>query len=230
MYFWNINGLIDDLRTNKVSTADLTIYAALLSLTLLLSLNVINILPLLYDALFSIAKEYLEKQTAPTSLTISVYDYYNSPFLNLKLAVVVVGIIFCFFINKGNIKQFLTRIIALSWPITFRIIVITGSIFLVIMALIGAYFGYKLLLITATDQKITGPKILKPLKMLTKATVVYPIGKTIWTQGQNLVKAQIIFDQISRASYLMYWFTHITAFFSTLWWMLRLQKGIRKFQ
>ncbi len=226
MYFWDITGLLQDLRTNKVKRGEVFMYVALLSITFALSLNVINLLPTLYQFLFGYAKTYLEGQAAPTPLTVTVYHYFNTPFLNLKLAICLVGIIFCFFVHKGTIKQFVTRIIALSWPITFRIMIVTGLLFLLFTTLLGIYFGYKLLMITKAEP--TRPKVLKLLKFLIKATVAYPIGKAIWAQGQNLATAQVIFNQISRTSYVMYWGAHVTALFSTMWWMLTLQEKIRK--
>lgn len=226
MYFWNTPALAGYLAENKVRISDFVIYLVLLGLVFATGISVLTLLPKLYFFVFSFAKKYLETQVKPAPLEITVYANMDDFFLLINFVIVAAGLFFCFLIHKGLLSQLIGRSVALSWPIMFRLIVITGIFFAIIVGSIGLYFLYKLLLISKMEAP-KGPVLLRPLKYFLKATGTYSTAKLLWIQAHALPKAQIIFDKINNFSFYTYWVCQLGSVFSTMWWMLTLQENIR---
>jgi hypothetical protein len=227
MYFWHVNKLVSDLKNNHLSFTDTVIYTILLSISFIFSINVVQLLPTLYQIIFEHIKIYLEQQAAHAQLFIKIYHYMDEWFLLINLIVVLVGTIFCFIVHKGTPQRFFQRFIALSWPICFRIMILTSLLFLLSITLIGIYFGYKLNTLSQSQTPDAPPIIVKSFKFLFKAAGLLPGAKAIWTQAQMLPKVQAIFDQLNNVSFAVYWIAHIGSLLSTLWWMLTAQEKIR---
>jgi hypothetical protein len=226
MYFWNTQGLAHYVSGSNLRISDFIVYVTLLFFILATGFGVPTLLPKLYYLVFSCAKNYLEIQVKPAPLEVVVYTNMDDFFLLINLVIVTAGLFFCFLIHKGTFREFIGRSVALSWPIMFRLIVITSILFAIIVGLIGLYFLYKLLLISKMEAP-KGPVLLRPLKYILKATGTYSTAKLLWIQAHALPKAQIIFDKINNVSFYTYWVCQLGSVFSTMWWMLTLQENIR---
>lgn len=226
MYFWNVHGLAEYLQNKHLILFNLLLYFTFLLVTLVIGINVLTLLPHLYSLVMTSSKIYLEEQVKPAALQIRVFHHMNDVFLLINLLLLASGLFFCFIIHHGTIKQFVSRVVALSWLITFRLIVISTILFCVVAGIFGSYFLYKLLLISKAEGP-KGPLPFRPLKYIFKLTGTYPLAKSLWTQAHALPKAQKVFDQINVVSLYAYWICQFGTVFSTMWWVLILQEKLR---
>ena len=111
IYFWNINSLIKDLRNGLVSEYEKMIYFVL---TLLFQNN---IRPLGGIQTLKVIQNSMVIQ----NINISLMD---SAFSLLHLFIVLMGIFYCFQMNKkGDNKNFIERFICLTVPLAVRFFV-----------------------------------------------------------------------------------------------------------
>ena len=100
MYIWNVNGLIEDLKAEKISQKDQLKYVISYSVLMLFA----------SDPLVHLGKEY---------------SYIDSIQSALLLLVSVLGIYFCYCANrKADDKDFLLRFFTIGLPITIRCLAI----------------------------------------------------------------------------------------------------------
>ena len=226
MYFWHTNALIVDLKNNRISMLNTILYLFLHVISFILGIHVLNLLPTLYQLIFIQIKIYLEQQVSPLPLSFKIYYILNEEFLVINFALLAIGIIICFMVHKGTIKEFFERFIALSWPICFRIMLITALLFLLGIGMAGIYFVYKFRLIGQTAIGIPS-LITYPFKFLSRAFGIFSPIKNIINQAEILPRLEEIFIQINTWSYGFYRIAQIGSLLSTLWWMLTLQEKMK---
>ncbi len=108
MYLWKVNDLVNDLREEKVTESESAKYVILLGVLYALG----------SDPIFSIGLEYTVFDTISTLIVVI------STFI---------GTYYCYSKNRsGDNKEFLSRYICLSVPISMRLIVIIIPIALLI--------------------------------------------------------------------------------------------------
>ncbi len=115
MYFWNVNGLADDFRADKVTEREKMKYLV----------------------------AYMAYQSLHVQNALWTWEVVNS--VTIAKAVVVAalniaGVIFCYEMNRrGDNREFLDRFVCLTWPITVILLIIlfagTG-----LAAVLASYF------------------------------------------------------------------------------------------
>ena len=114
MYLWNIDKLVEDFKTDKVSQKEEFKYMLLFTVLTIVALD-----PLLY-----VGSSY------------NIYDFVSTI---LMLAVSVWGVYYCYKINSaGDNKDFIVRGMCISLPVMIRVLVV----FIPIIILVGTLKGF----------------------------------------------------------------------------------------
>lgn len=93
MYFWNISALAEDLKNEKVSQKDKMKYFLVISLDLF----------------------RINNTTFEIGIIGNIYPF-------IEMIVIAIGVLLCYKVNRlGDNKEFVDRMVCLSWPISCRI-------------------------------------------------------------------------------------------------------------
>ncbi|MGE0207311.1 MAG: hypothetical protein AB7R69_05690 [Candidatus Babeliales bacterium] len=227
MFFYRKDTL--EHANDASSSLKIFIMTSLFIILAFLGATVLTLLPKIYFYSFTYAKIYLDKRVNSPQLIVKVYSDFTELFLAINIFLLVLGFLFCFSISKSSVKDFLKKIIPITWRIHTKIIIVSGLLLTLCIAFFTLYFSYKFLLL----QKESAPKAplpFLPFKLLSKLTGTYPSFKNLWNQIHALPKAQKIFNQINKVSLYTYWGCQIGSSLSTLWLVLNVQEKLRIMQ
>ncbi len=230
MIVLSLEKMVQALKKHDIHPGDIVMYFIALMSTLLLGLSVFSFLPTLYYIVFGFMKSYLESEALPLPLILHVFDIWHLWFSLVMVVLVVLGILLCFKTNyDGDNKSFVMRFICLNWPLTVRIITITGFLFLGSMLLIAIKYIPELKQLTeqsaiheSSNQSITP---LNVIKKLLKRTEVFSslVGKITLLQ-----EATLVFKRLSNVSFYMYCLTHLGALLSALWYFVIMRHSFKR--
>jgi hypothetical protein len=100
MYFWKVDNLIDDLKSNKVNQKEEFKYILLFFVSTIFSSD-----PILF---------------ANTS-----YNIYNSISSVINVTLTIIGLYYCYKVNAdGDNKEFMKRVVCIGLPVMVRLFVI----------------------------------------------------------------------------------------------------------
>lgn len=122
MYIWNVNGLARDLKGKKVSQYDQALYYIGLASLILIPLGLSNIIGYTNVAHILFTRPWLTYSMLPIAKT---FMPSNSILLLIDLALLIWGTLYCYRQNKkGDNKDFLLRLMCLSFPSTIRFLIL----------------------------------------------------------------------------------------------------------
>ena len=224
MLVWSLQKMVEKLRNDSIHSRDLLVYFIAMMGMLLLGCSVFNFLPTMYYLVFGTIKHYLEAEAAPLQLVIHVFDVWHVIFSLLMMVLVVLGIAWCYHTNaRGDKKQFIMRFICLNWPLSLRILVVTGMFFIAGMMLLTGWYAPKLMQLTETSEQSEAQKTATPLTMLSKIFKAIPLSFLVGKITQ-MQQAKALFDQISIVSFYVYCLTHLGALFCAVWYFIVMQR------
>jgi hypothetical protein len=222
MYFWHIEPLGQRLNANLVTRAQTVLYAIIAAFTFAAGLSVFSWFPLLYYFGFSAVKKYLEKQADPAPLNITVFSHLDFYFVIAKIAIIILGIIYCIkIITHHRFYTKLKHIICMAVPVNIRLITVGTIFFAIIYLILSVYFGFQL------SQLLETEPLKKGLGSLFSKISPIRLIKTGIAQYTNYKRAQLIFDKINVASYFLYLISNIAGlifgilFFWTIGYFLK---------
>jgi hypothetical protein len=224
MIVWSLQRMVEKLRIDGIHSGALVMYFIGMMGMLLLGCSVFNFLPTLYYVTFGGIKHYLEAHAAPLPLVIHVFDIWHIWFSLLMTVIVILGIVWCYCTNaRGDKKQFIMRFICLNWPLSLRILVVTGMLFAAGMMLLTGWYAPKLRQLAESSEQSETQTKATPLamfsKIIKKVSVPMLIGKITMVQ-----EAKSLYDQISIISFYIYCLTHLGALLCAIWYFIVMQR------
>ena len=125
--------------------------------------------------------------------------------------------------RRGDKKQFIMRFICLNWPLSLRILVVTGMLFVAGMMLLTGWYAPKLRQLAGRSEQSETQTKATPLaifsKIIKKVSVPMLIGKITMVQ-----EAKSLYDQISIISFYIYCLTHLAALLCAIWYFIVMQR------
>ncbi len=167
MYLWNHHQLAKDFRDGKVSAREQAKYFLLIMLYVPTGLMGSNWIPAIYRLIYKLFNDGLAAM-APDVQPLKIYHEYNY-YVDMGVFIIAgLGILFCYLANRsGDNRQFITRCMCLSVPITTKVTFCVLFIFLSVLIGSLVWFYFKLEAISNIGGFFKGLKQLKQLKRLT---------------------------------------------------------------
>ena len=115
MYLWNVDELVNDFRSGRVTQIEEFKYMLLFTIAMTLGSD-----PFLYDGAF-----------------YNKYDFINTVFIT---CISIIGLFYCYKINiNGDNKEFIVRVMCIGLPVLIRLVIFFIPVF-VILAFIEEMF------------------------------------------------------------------------------------------
>ena len=229
MIVWSVDKMVQALKKDEIHSGHVVIYFIGMIALLLLGGSVFNFLCMLYYHTFGFIKHYLESETAPLPLTLHVFDIWHVWFSLLMVIIVVLGILWCYKTNAhGDNRAFVMRFICLNWPLTMRIITVTGLLFFGCMAVVAIKYIPQLKQLTEQPVSSERSEKITPLNIFKKLLKRTPLFSSLVGKITMLQEATIVFKRLSKISFYLYCLTHLGALLSALWYFVMMRSYFKR--
>lgn len=215
VWFGNKRVGLSSTKVSSISSIDLLIYSIMIVVICAWHLQVSTLLVRLYTVTFTMLHWYLEKQLGSSGLLLTVHPPIEWA-LFCNNFILVVGIVWAFLTHNGSLTTSIKYTIAFVWRALWRIGLITGVLFLLLIAALCVYYGYQFFVLS-NMQGPKGPLLLRPIKYIFKLFGSYENVKELWANIFRLPKAEQLFAQMNEWSLVIWYGVHIGATASTVW-------------
>jgi hypothetical protein len=198
IYLWNYHKLTHEFKNNKVTMKDRFKYLFLIVLYIPTGMMGSNWIPGIYRMVYRFAN-FVLSVAAPEVPPLKVFNYYDYYTDLATFLIVGVGTLLCYFTNarKDN-RDFITRYMCLSVPISIRVTCYVLVIFIAALTSSMVWFFFRLNAIANVTGFLKAFTQLRRLKELTPVMAFISERMYLLASGLSIVSLLWIFYVLRR--------------------------------
>jgi hypothetical protein len=226
MYIVRTHRLAIYLKKNRLTTLQLCLYIIAWGICIHFFLTTTTSALKLYSFIFTIIKEYLEKEAETAQLKITVYNFINELYYLICFIISIFGIFICYLHHqKNDLNYFFQKLLALAFPLNVKICSIISTLYTLPLIFVGRFYVEKLWNLTQTSEEFSLE--YNPFKILFKVAQRINLFGFIIHKLHMLKEARIIYAHINEISALFYVFALGLGLVATLWFWLSLRQEFK---